>query len=356
MENKEEKTIKSLNDFVDWVRNVNSPQTGREYFFRGHSKLSYELKPAVYRSDQQGKTFRECERSMYYEMLNRLPHEFDRNDIFGNLAKMQHFGIPTRLLDVTQNSLVALYFACKGSAAEDGRVFGFSVDTSAVSFPEDLPSSCLYLPDYKKIRFYGGGSGNDFWLNFMEEIVERLKATAQDLSREPLDKSLATTVNSWLSTLKTFDGNWDESKYNAFANLLMRLFGEASKFPEVWAAKLIGHDVMLFLERQFELSSRWPALAGLWTEITRPIFVKSPINNARIASQQGGFIVFPPHPHAIREHLYVQGVDTLIYPIKVDGEMKPRIKAELEFLGISEHVLFPEIDRVAKYVCGKYSV
>lgn len=54
------------------------------------------------------------------------PNEFGDNR-FDSLVKMQHFGMPTRLLDVTTNPLVSLYFACESSeqSNEDGIVYIF---------------------------------------------------------------------------------------------------------------------------------------------------------------------------------------------------------------------------------------
>lgn len=52
------------------------------------------------------------------------------------LALLQHYGIPTRLLDVTENALVALYFACKSHSATDAEIIIFKCnDKDVTNYP-----------------------------------------------------------------------------------------------------------------------------------------------------------------------------------------------------------------------------
>ncbi|CAE6856240.1 FRG domain-containing protein [Paraburkholderia domus] len=79
---------------------------GREVFYRGHSnRTKYLLEPSIFRKDERGNFInRYAEDRMYRELLVSNSVDF-QGDIYtlDRLVRMQHYSLPTRLLDITSN-------------------------------------------------------------------------------------------------------------------------------------------------------------------------------------------------------------------------------------------------------------
>lgn len=86
-----------------------------EIWFRGQGSNQYLLKPSLFRTragiDREKEIFNE------YKMLTSRMN-FKSNSEWETLINMQHYGIPTRLLDWTNNLGVALYFAATSSTQD----------------------------------------------------------------------------------------------------------------------------------------------------------------------------------------------------------------------------------------------
>lgn len=122
-------SVGKVNDFISEL-----DRNERTIFYRGHSDPNYFLRPSVMRTEE----LLTNESNMYHELLIECPDDFqDCSTHFQKLVKMQHYGLPTRLLDITKNPLVALYFACAHNLDAFGELVLISIKTSEIKYPQD---------------------------------------------------------------------------------------------------------------------------------------------------------------------------------------------------------------------------
>ena len=80
--------------------------------FRGHARSSYELLPTLLRDyDKTGKDVWTLENNLYCDFRSLVGPRTDFKNSWQTVFAMRHEGIPTRLLDWTENIGTALYFA-----------------------------------------------------------------------------------------------------------------------------------------------------------------------------------------------------------------------------------------------------
>ena len=89
-------------------RIVTNNSKGYELYYRGCINCTWKDEPAIYRGHL------ERENLFVEKAVCNYPDEFSNAHTIDILTQLQHYGCPTRMLDVTSNFLVALFFACGG--------------------------------------------------------------------------------------------------------------------------------------------------------------------------------------------------------------------------------------------------
>lgn len=108
--------IDSVSSFIEHIRRIkeSADGTSTELYFRGQETEFWDIEPSIFRDDMLS-----IEHKLMQIPLQKSPTEFrDLNSMFDIMTKYQHYGMCTRLLDLTTNPLVALFFACKTHGVE----------------------------------------------------------------------------------------------------------------------------------------------------------------------------------------------------------------------------------------------
>ncbi len=129
-------TIKSIDEYNEWLKNVK----GTQLLYRGLADSSWNPEASCRRrleKDSPPVVFQN-----YVKQLidNARIQGFGRKEgkelsDLELLAELQHYGAATCLIDFTQNPLVALWFACNDHHNKDGKVIAMATD-SADKFSE----------------------------------------------------------------------------------------------------------------------------------------------------------------------------------------------------------------------------
>lgn len=253
------------------------------FFYRGQYDAAHFLQTGIYRGNNQRK-----EDFLYHEMLVRCHDEFKYTSHLEKLVIMQHYGCPTRMLDITSNPLVALFFSCKNygdSACDEGIVFVFYINSDDIAYADSdraLLLSCL--PRFS-----------------MTDKNHLIDVAIKHLSDEsfPLDNH------------KIYE---DE--------VVEKLYHEISRELPSFKRRIRPIDLL------------------------KPLYVQPNKSNRRIFKQDGAFIVSGLNKDRFEEQIKFN----LISNIRLRIQNKEQILKDLDKLGINNATLFPDIDNVAKYL------
>ena len=185
--------ITSVDEYMREISklNQNKKDPNAQMFFRGQAVDYWDIRPSIFRDQMLS-----VEHNLMSEPLRQIPNEFNNlGDSFEIMEKYQHYGMCTRLLDITTNPLVALYFSCERYKKEEYK------DRETKNIEKVAPRGIVYFKEDNmplkyndlEVRIISRLASYDMNSDrTLEEIVEKLyqdTVISMDLKKKWLEEN-----------------------------------------------------------------------------------------------------------------------------------------------------------------------
>lgn len=135
--------IYGLTDFLKVILDADGNAKSKQ-LYRGHGNWMFDMIPGIYRKPNWN--ILQYESQYIHEMISSYPNFFsDCKTALDYLVVLQHYSFPTRLLDFTENPLVALYMACASEKSDFADVIRIKVEPTDFKYYDSDSIYCLQI-------------------------------------------------------------------------------------------------------------------------------------------------------------------------------------------------------------------
>ena len=314
-------SVDSIDTFLKQIisDNIDLKEKGINTYYRGQL-AHWDINPSLYRE----KMWVKKETELNASILCDRPNDFQNcKSSFDKLVKLKHYNQPSRLMDLTTNPLVALFFACDSMINHPS--FGLG----------------LVIPAYSK-------EGSEK-ISVVSDTVIMLTALTNSKRSSGINSVKCVCSQDKIIPARLFNDSSCKKCLDEYEK-------DNAKKPDCFSgkdgSKKSVSDYLREISHQAKKESGselyWDDLT--YGELNQCVLIKPPLNTDRIVQQQGCFIMCGLNPivfDSVPESYYeffkpITGKRKIYYVIPDNLEI---ILKELKVLGIDKYYIFPDLEK-----------
>ncbi|HEL1959735.1 TPA: FRG domain-containing protein [Streptococcus suis] len=307
-------SVSSLQEFIDFLDQQS--KLNNSFYFRGEERDFKQTKNTAsgfrwmsenrLQYGEENTTFPRnyCDLlKMRQQFFSEIGYSLTKYEVENFIAYCQHHGLPTELLDISENPLVALYFACQNE--DDGFVYCFD----KVLFSTIPTQHSLIKDDISRQSFDLLGFGTNCFDK--QVLIEGVKNVEKKKAGATITVSFTSVKELMIHELEKIDTSL---KKLSTSELCQAFVKNISK---------VDSDIL-------------------------PYFLHKPsVKFDRMVNQQGLFVV--------QQYFLPDAYQKLLpsITIKIKEKYKARILEQLDYIGINQKFVYPDVDNIASYIKEK---